>query len=186
MEMAWVLGIVCSDGHLGKSSNNGGRLNIGMQDKDVLEKIKKVMNSEHPIRKKDFSKYKYGTWYWFLDIGSKEIYQDLKKLGLTENKSKTLKFPNVPPRLLSHFVRGYFEGDGTILKHGKKKRLSITSSKEFIKKLSQILLSLGFGNFTGQIGGSYFLTSYTSNDIFPWIYKNHKGLFMNRKFNLVY
>jgi hypothetical protein len=40
---------------------------------------------------------------------------DLTRLGAVKNKSLILEFPQfITPKLLSHFIRGYFDGDGCI------------------------------------------------------------------------
>ena len=56
---------------------------------------------------------------------SKKIAEDLIKLGCVPNKSLILEFPTkeqVPDKLINHFMRGYFDGDGCIYiseKHNK-------------------------------------------------------------------
>lgn len=45
------------------------------------------------------------------------MVNDLEKLGCVSNKSLILKFPTkeqVPENLTSHFLRGYFDGDGSV------------------------------------------------------------------------
>ena len=39
---------------------------------------------------------------------------DLRKLGFSERKTKSLAVPNVPDKYLADFVRGYFDGDGSV------------------------------------------------------------------------
>lgn len=48
---------------------------------------------------------------------SKKSYTDLINKGCGINKSLILKFPDetqVPQNLISHFIRGYFDGDGCV------------------------------------------------------------------------
>lgn len=45
---------------------------------------------------------------------SKQMADDLIALGCVPRKSLILRFPSVPDHLVSHFVRGYFDGDGSI------------------------------------------------------------------------
>lgn len=50
-------------------------------------------------------------------LRSQKTVDDLKQLGCIERKSLILKFPTeeqVPFDLLHHFIRGYFDGDGSI------------------------------------------------------------------------
>ena len=51
-------------------------------------------------------------------INSKEIKNDLEKLGIHSNKSLNLPFPHVPVELLPSFVRGVIDGDGWVQKRG--------------------------------------------------------------------
>ena len=46
-------------------------------------------------------------------------FSDLNKLGVVERKSLILTFPTeqqVPKHLMPHFIRGYFDGDGSVYK----------------------------------------------------------------------
>lgn len=52
-----------------------------------------------------------------LMLNRKIIKEDLVNLhGIGSAKSLSLEFPNVPNCYLSHFMRGYFDGDGCIYK----------------------------------------------------------------------
>jgi intein/homing endonuclease len=45
----------------------------------------------------------------------KKLHDDLVKHGCVEKKSLILQFPkDLSQELISHFVRGYFDGDGCI------------------------------------------------------------------------
>lgn len=52
----------------------------------------------------------------YIDLNSKQIGKDLVNLGITPNKSLTLdiNFNMIPNELIHHFIRGYFDGDGSI------------------------------------------------------------------------
>ena len=65
------------------------------------------MNSKHKIylRRKDNDKWKA---IHYLEIGSKEIYQDLLNLGFMPKKENRLKLPDIPEEYLNHFIRGIF------------------------------------------------------------------------------
>ena len=40
--------------------------------------------------------------------------KDLTNLGCCPNKTRALKFPNIPNSLYKHFIRGFLDGDGCI------------------------------------------------------------------------
>lgn len=49
-------------------------------------------------------------------ISSKELINDVIELGFGPNKTyKKLYLPNIPEDLMRHFIRGYFDGDGSII-----------------------------------------------------------------------
>lgn len=65
-----------------------------------------------------------------LIITSKHMFESLQKYGVIQSKSLTLKFPkNIPNELIHHFIRGYFDGDGSIYT-GKNKIISKSTGKE--------------------------------------------------------
>ncbi len=49
------------------------------------------------------------------------MFEDLCKHGCVPNKSLILEFPKtVPSDLIHHFIRGYFDGDGSVFITRKK------------------------------------------------------------------
>jgi hypothetical protein len=60
-----------------------------------------------------------------LGVYKKAIYDDLIRLGMTPKKSFTVRLPpDLPDEYVRHFVRGYFDGNGSVVKadlHYKEK-----------------------------------------------------------------
>src|SRR5699024_2389518 len=108
-EMAYVLGFVFTDGSI---SNN--TLTISQIERYILEEINKAMTSDCSITRRANGKNDIYT----LIINRKEIVDDLKRLGITESKSRTMEFPNVPAEFLPHFIRGVVDGDGWVQDRG--------------------------------------------------------------------
>jgi intein-encoded DNA endonuclease-like protein len=78
-------------------------------------------------------------------VYSKKIINDLVNIGLTPNKSLTVKFPKIEKEFLHHFIRGYFDGNGSISIDKTKNlvRVKFTSgSNDFIVALQNILNDL--------------------------------------------
>src|SRR3989344_1091934 len=111
-EMAYVLGFFAADGCMFTHSSGGKYIELTSCDRSILEKIRRLLNSDHKIssrkRSKDWSES------YRIQIGSKEIWNDLLRLGMVSAKSLVLKFPEVPRTYLKDFVRGYFDGDGCV------------------------------------------------------------------------
>jgi len=66
-------------------------------------------------------------------ITSKEMVSDLIKHGCFPNKTFTLRFPNINQKLIHHFMRGYFDGDGSIY-NGQQKNWYILGNYDFLKE----------------------------------------------------
>jgi intein-encoded DNA endonuclease-like protein len=121
--MAYVLGFFAADGSMLKNKRGAHFIEFTIIDRIVLEVIQSAIGSTHKIKTRERNKGVWKTQYR-LQIGSKEWFKDLLQLGLTPNKSNTIRFPYVPKRYLGDFVRGYFDGDGCVYfkKHYVKER----------------------------------------------------------------
>ena len=150
--MAYVLGFFVADGYITVNRRGGQFWCIQITDKELLENIKIVLNSEHKISMR-LPKKRTRNITHRIQIGSKEMCEDLRRLGIVENKTKNLKLPEMPKKYLPHFVRGYFDGDGNIwmgeIHRERKTRhqallLAFTScSHEFLSNLRKHLESFG-------------------------------------------
>lgn len=137
-QMAWVLGLLFTDGTIDKT-----RVAIHSIDLDLLEKIKKLLNSSNPIAKRSQSYDKSKHIYEF-GFYRENMRGDLNKLGLQERKSLNMIFPKVPEEYIRHFVRGCWDGDGSVfLDKGKIVASYISGSKKFIERLVQELHKIG-------------------------------------------
>lgn len=134
--MAYVLGFICADGAVYRSSR-GNYLSITSTDEAIVWAIKKAMGAEHPV-KTLLSRGVYNRKTQFgLRIGCAAIYRDLSRLGVYPSKSLTLRLPNIPPEFLGSFTRGYFDGDGCV----HLQRSAGKSKPIILRKLSVIFTS---------------------------------------------
>ena len=104
--MAYILGLILTDGCV----SEGKKLTIASIDYDLLVLVKELMSSEHRIAKEH---NKNGSWY-SLTIHSKAMVSDLYMLGIHPRKSLTCSLPYVPSEFIQDFVRGVFDGDGSV------------------------------------------------------------------------
>lgn len=111
-EMSYILGFFAADGAMIKNSRGAHFIEFNITDKKLLYDVRDLMESEHKISER-VRKSGCRTGYR-LQIGSKEIFEDLLRLGFSPNKSKNIKFPRVPEYCLPDFIRGYFDGDGGV------------------------------------------------------------------------
>lgn len=133
--------------------------------------------------------------HWTLWVNSKLIASQLMSLGMIPKKSLTHGFPSeeqVPKHLLSHFVRGYFDGDGClyagnqkISSKGKYFSVSILSSEKFCNRLTEFVktnLGVNFGKckIKAKISGITMTGNPQVKVFMDWLYKD-AVIFMERK-----
>lgn len=143
---AYWLGFLYADGCILPQDPRGYgeqefKIQIAEKDLELLEKFKEDIKSTYPIRRDDHHHLKNEKWevQVIQSLRSQKTVNDLKKLGCVENKSLILKFPTeeqVPKEFIYDFIRGYFDGDGSIFNHNDSYNISIVGTESFIKKLS--------------------------------------------------
>src|SRR5665213_1170989 len=85
--LAYVVGLFASDGNL---SPDGRHLNLTSKDEEILCHVKRILR----IRNKIGTKARMATHkqkYFVLQFGSVSFYRFLEGIGLTTNKSRTLR-----------------------------------------------------------------------------------------------
>jgi intein-encoded DNA endonuclease-like protein len=136
---AYFLGFMFADG-CNYEKNNCISISLHIQDLHIIQEFKKVLNFAGPIRerKKEGKVTACGIFF-----KSKKMSQDLAALGCIAKKSKLMKdLPKLPEDLMPHFIRGYFDGDGTVYKHYKWNTLyfSIIGLSPTINLIQDILI----------------------------------------------
>lgn len=146
-EKAYTLGFICADGHIERDRLN---ITVSIKDKNILEKIRCAMHSNHPIkevqRTNPYKKTNKKTLILVeLMIGSVELVKPLFDMGLTTNKTYTLNgdiLKYIPKYLMRDFLRGYFDGDGNVFfgrryNSGYKYNVNICGNEDFLLKSFQ-------------------------------------------------
>ena len=117
-DKAYWLGVLYSDGYISKAGQytNIFAISVSEKDKEWLESFKKFLGYSGNIHHyKATHGYKIGAPYVRLAIGNNKMVEDLIKLGVVEQKTQKIhKLPNIP--FLDDFIRGYIDGDGSLLK----------------------------------------------------------------------
>lgn len=202
--MAYVLGFIYADGALldVRKSSRGCYLSILSTDLPILEQIKIVFESSHPLYIREpqnmtsprtFKKYLSKRAY-VLRIGNRMIYSDLVSLGLKPRKSLDIALPKIPHAYFFDFLKGYFDGDGCLYIDKSKtwlnaKLIFTSGSKKFLTSLSKTLaikLKVSLMQIKMQSNGAYQLI-YRKRDtikILDKMYKNVANqLYLERKYN---
>lgn len=191
-DKAYFLGLMYADGY---NYEKRDRIKIQLQERDaiLLDLFRKSLKTDLPLRfyEKETERHQNKL---SLEVCSKQLSESLSRLGCFQNKSLTLKFPTkqqVPDHLLSHFIRGYMDGDGCICPRIRNEKyfcceFTFLSSEQFARKLQDILNTKFGANFhfsfhrngiSGRIGSS------NPKDIarcLDWIYKD-ATVFLPRK-----
>ncbi len=117
---AYWLGFVVADGYLCRAGMSGSSLRIKLNSKDAnhLEKFKLALNSNQPIYYSEPYDKRTGKTYKsaMLEINSCELFDDL--VGLNPKSIDVVS--HVPKALIHHFIRGLFDGDGSLYIQNKK------------------------------------------------------------------
>lgn len=149
-DKAYILGFFAADGY-NNTIRGMIRIKLAIKDLPILEAISLKIGSNRPITT-DFRSAENINWQdqSVLTINSRHLSQQLEKLGFGSNKTHLVKFPDyLPTHLENHFIRGVFDGDGSI-SHSLIKRknepykqyaATITGNKPLVVKIGEILLS---------------------------------------------
>lgn len=119
---AYLLGLYASDGNINEKRKTF-RIHVQEQDANIIYTIKDIIAPDSRtftfqnrvcISPRNGKVYN-GSNSFGVDINSSKICNDLVNLGIGYNKTYSEnKIPNINKDLIRHFIRGYFDGDGTI------------------------------------------------------------------------
>ena len=117
---AYIVGFIAADGALVKTRTTTTlTITIKYEDRAVLEFIKSEIGNEHKlqeiIRPSSFDSSK-NIHHIRYTISDRNITVALNKLGITSNKSLSMKniIKNIPYEHRDAFIIGYFDGDGSV------------------------------------------------------------------------
>lgn len=118
-EKAYLLGLIYADGCIiGQRGNRQSSMIITLQGQDgyILENFSNLTSMtikyNHPKSIKDKGWKERAC----LRVTSNIICEDLIGFGCYINKSRVgMKFPQIPQEFENHFIRGFLDGDGSII-----------------------------------------------------------------------
>ncbi|MDO8570230.1 MAG: LAGLIDADG family homing endonuclease, partial [Candidatus Daviesbacteria bacterium] len=195
-EMAYVLGFFTADGNMIKNKRGAHFVSFYSTDRDLLEKVKLNLKSNLKVSARKINpKYPNHKQSYVLQIGSKEIFNDLLSLGMTPNKSLTIIMPVVPKKFLPHFLRGYFDGDGhvsvsTYQQKDRKNKSTViitgftSGSKKFLVELMKVLKKskiIEGGTLYKTDGYHLCFSTHDSLKLYNFMYQKEKDLYLARK-----
>lgn len=196
-EKAYILGFLYADGN-NNLDKEQVTLSLEEQDRTILDKMNYLLKYNRPLSFKDYSQKKdFGYTYknqYCLSIYNKQICSVLNLRGMFPNKSLILEFPKwLNPTLYKHFIRGYFDGDGSIYQRHFDNRTSvvvtITSTQKFCEAISDICakyLKINSGIYDASChNGVTKVFQLSGNNVckkfLDWLYED-ATIFLDRKY----
>ena len=191
-DMAYVLGFWFADGNIKQRI----RFSIYQHNKDkcLMKNILRKMGTTAYLYKDKRHNHCY------ISISSKTIYNDILALGGMPAKSLAVKFPKIPEKYIGSFLRGNFDGDGSIYYDKCNKKYFACfccGSVSFITGIKDVFDKIGIpckiisaktGKAGGKSGMAYWLRFNAANTCLlgDFLYNGLKknSLFMPRKYNL--
>lgn len=180
---AYFLGLMYADGCIQANGNSWRiRLSINLCDIDIVQKMKEELDFNGKIyRSKNRSKNRST-----LQLSNKRLGDGLVKQGCIPNKSLIIECPkNLPNKLIRHFIRGYFDGDGCLTISGKSARFTIIGTESVIKSIADEFNKIDV-HCTLFINKNNHVLSVSGNRqidrLLKWLYKD-ANFYMQRKFD---
>jgi hypothetical protein len=140
-EKAYWLGFLYADGYIRERKfGNSLELKLSVKDDDHLKLFRSCLNSNHKIVYGINKTHNNGkpsfSHMGHLAIYSSELVNYIKSHGFHSRKTFTISKPNLTGDLMRHFIRGYFDGDGSFsfnCKTKTNKSQIVSASEEFQK-----------------------------------------------------
>ena len=195
---AYWLGFLYADGYILSARNRPDKPNesqsfgfsIAESDSELFIKFKEDLQATNPVHyyKNNNIEFKNGQQCGRILLTSQHAVDSLKEYGVVENKTFFLKAPPIDEKLIPAFVRGYSDGDGSIIidKNNKYQwqilgtKALLTFIQEFFNtniSLSQRFPDRNNNNFTLHYGGNQQVSK-----LLDIIYKD-ATIYLQRKYN---
>jgi|SRR5271166_3656793 len=195
-EKAYMLGFLYADGCNQMTHHFSVVISLAEYDKDHLLKFARIIYNDEGTATQRVKLYGRArgdteTKEAVLDMCSKHMCLTLNKHGCTPNKSLTLTYPKWMPKALNrHFIRGYFDGDGSI--HSVDKAASgctMVGTQEFLQISKDIMAQLNIASSMHKSDKTNDKNTYTlsisgnrnQQRFLNWIYEG-SSIYLDRKY----
>jgi len=180
-DSAYVLGFIAADGCIEPGLN---RLSISQAatEADILYSIREAMGSSNPIC------FKNARNEAAIYIHNRHIVDILESLGIGSNKTLRGTFPEMEPEFEPDFIRGLFDGDGSIYipSDNRSGRIQFLGSHNMLTQLRFRLIGVGCSSRpeVRKRQVNTHILSYSSNDdllrLYNYMYK-YPGIMIQHK-----
>jgi hypothetical protein len=194
-ELAYAIGLIATDGNLSK---DGRHMAFVSKDMQLIKTFQNCLGIKVKIAKKQ-SGFKKKTFAYWVQFGDVNFYKFLISIGITPKKSKTIGSLKVPNKHFFDFLRGSFDGDGSLHSYWDKRwassflfYLSFTSASMshlvWLRKVIQELVGLK-GHINTWFGSRAYQLKYAKTEakiIFKKMYYKNNVPRLERKYKKVY
>lgn len=123
VDKAYIVGLIASDGNIYKREGHQGQLRFSFQNGEseynLLKNILIYMQATCPINESILVRNNKEYSYISIVIVSDQIFNDLSMLGIIPRKIWEMDInkimSNIPKQFIKDFLRGYVDGDGSII-----------------------------------------------------------------------
>lgn len=184
-EKAYWFGFLCADGCVSVEPNGTKSIIFGLHSDDEAHvyKFLECINASH---KKVYSRLPRQK-FSYTQIYSKKMADDLARHGCIPHKSLHLQFPtDIHPFYVRDFVRGYFDGDGSVYKIRGSACCKFIGTHPFLTSMRSYLLSQGCSDrpvehtYAGEIWHLRFQRKSDIKTIYTLLY-NESKIYLARK-----
>jgi hypothetical protein len=188
-EKAYLLGILGADGCI-KQSGKYYSLAFGLtyKDRKHVRRVADIISKGINVHDQYYSSNRNPMTYFY--IMNKDLCDNLIKHGVVPRKSKTLRPPSkLPPEFIHHYVRGYFDGDGSIFYSNESRICCNCVGTEWVLDYINYNFKAFYKNKTNvtQSGqGSLYHLKFSGKSAIAfmnWIYKD-ATILLDRKYKI--
>lgn len=110
-ELAYAVGLIATDGNL---SSDGRHISLTSSDTQQIENFKKCLGTKANLCRNPPGSFTKNQSY-HIQAGNKILYQQLRNIGLSPNKTGSLGALDIPSNFFRDFLRGVIDGDGSVI-----------------------------------------------------------------------
>jgi excisionase family DNA binding protein len=141
-QMAYVLGLLVTDGYLTHKSDGREILCLKLIDRDLLEEVRDMMDSTYGIYYCGLTDA--GNPIYRIEFDRKQLIEDVKKYGVVHHKTLITIFPKLlEEKYYPDFIRGVLDGDGCVTWRKDKRRNNGYNVEAYFLGTTDLLSSIG-------------------------------------------
>lgn len=189
-EKAYWLGFLFADGTISSSPLNNKvkteyKIELSLSSKDLshLEKFAKFLKYQKEIY--------CDNRRCRIFLNSKNMWESLNAVGCIPQKTLLLQFPNISKKLIKHFIRGYFDGDGCLTWSNRRHtipHIEVISTENFLLRILEFLkleasIRVNSKDYKNDITKKFSLYSHKAFVACYKLYEN-SNIYLQRKFDI--